>query len=351
MDKKDILVSICCITYNHEKFIRQALEGFVTQKTNFRYEVLVHDDASVDKTAQIIKEYEEKFPDIIKPIYQKENQYRNGGRIVARFVFPKAQGKYIAFCEGDDFWTDSNKLQMQIDALEANPDCSICLNKVELTDIEGKKKGIFLPFQSRVQSGVIQSVDYLSFVAYPGAFQCMAFQLSGCIVRSNFLNEFFYNEPLFRRAFDVGDIPLFLYMGMKGNAYYIDQCMSCYRTENANSWAGRMGKASDKGVGHYEIECQGLEAFDVYSDYIVHKDIEKGVQNRKFIILRIRHDIHGLKADEMKELYSLLPLRSRIIEHVFHFFPWGEAIWVRVKKLGIQKILDRKFAKCSGSSK
>ena len=268
---------------------------------------------------------------------------------MARFIVPKSRGKYIAYCEGDDFWTDSNKLQIQADALEANSDCSICFSKVELTDLEGKGKRFFLPFKSSFERGVIRSRDYLSFVAFPGAFQCMSFQLSGCMVRKEYLNEMYFENPSFIKAFDVGDIPLFLYMGMKGNAYYIEQCMSCYRTENDNSWAGRVRQSSDKGVGHYEIESRGLEAFDIYSNYIVHEDIENGVKNRKFIILRLRHDIHGLKSDEMKDLYSLLPLRSRIIEHVFHFFPWSESFWIRLKKAGLQRLLDRMLAKSAES--
>ena len=101
---EDILVSISCITYNHEKYIRDALEGFLMQKTDFKYEILIHDDASTDNTAKIIREYEEKYPDLIKPIYQKENQWSKGNyRISSTFNIPRAKGKYIAFCEGDDF--------------------------------------------------------------------------------------------------------------------------------------------------------------------------------------------------------------------------------------------------------
>ena len=94
------LVSVCCITYNHEPYIVQALNGFLMQKTSFPFEVLIHDDASTDRTADIIREYEKKFPKIIKPIYQKENQYSKGNRaILASFVYPRAKGKYIALCE------------------------------------------------------------------------------------------------------------------------------------------------------------------------------------------------------------------------------------------------------------
>lgn len=119
-------VSICCITYNHEAYIRDCLEGFLMQKTNFAYEILIHDDASTDKTADIIREYEAKYPDIIKPIYQTENQYSKGKKAWMNFLFPKAQGKYIAICEGDDFWVSPDKLQIQFDFMEANPDYSMC---------------------------------------------------------------------------------------------------------------------------------------------------------------------------------------------------------------------------------
>ena len=119
---KNILVSICCQSYNQEPYIRQCLEGFIIQKTNFPFEVLIYDDASTDKTADIIREYEGKYPDIIKPIYQTENQYSKKISIFKKFQHPRAKGKYIAICEGDDYWIDSLKLQKQVDFLEKKPD-------------------------------------------------------------------------------------------------------------------------------------------------------------------------------------------------------------------------------------
>ena len=99
-----------------------AMEGFVNQKTNFEYEVLVHDDASTDNTAKIIREYVRKYPKLIKPIYQKENKYSCGVSICNEYQIPRAQGKYIALCEGDDYWIDENKLQKQFEILEAHPE-------------------------------------------------------------------------------------------------------------------------------------------------------------------------------------------------------------------------------------
>src|SRR5690554_6580680 len=120
MGTKLPLVSICCITYNHEKYIRDAIEGFLMQKTTFPVEILIHDDASTDKTAQIVKEYAENHSDLIITIFQTENQYSQGIKPWPNFVFPRARGKYIALCEGDDYWTDPLRLQKQVGFLEGN---------------------------------------------------------------------------------------------------------------------------------------------------------------------------------------------------------------------------------------
>lgn len=129
------LVSICCITYNHAPYIRQCLDGFLMQKTNFKYEIVIHDDCSTDGTTEIIKEYASKYPDIFVPLYEDENQYSKGVRgMYAKFVYPKARGKYIAFCEGDDYWIDENKLQMQVDFLESHPDYMMCFHAAEVLD-------------------------------------------------------------------------------------------------------------------------------------------------------------------------------------------------------------------------
>ena len=120
-----VVVSIVCNTYNHELYIRDALDSFLSQKTNFPFEILVFDDASTDKTANIIRSYEEKYPDIIKPVYQTVNQY-SLGLMPGKQNRERATGKYIAICEGDDYWCDCNKLQKQVDYMESHPDCTFC---------------------------------------------------------------------------------------------------------------------------------------------------------------------------------------------------------------------------------
>lgn len=120
------MVSICCVTYNHEPYIRETLEGFLNQKVKFRFEVLIHDDASTDGTQEIIKEFSKKFPEIIKPILREENiKSKIGGGVNIKYNMDRANGKYIALCEGDDYWIDPNKLQKQVDLLESDSEISL----------------------------------------------------------------------------------------------------------------------------------------------------------------------------------------------------------------------------------
>lgn len=124
--KEPLMVTIRCITYNHEPYIRQCLEGFVMQKTNFRFEAIVHDDASTDGTADIIREFADKYPGIIKPIFETENQYSKHDGSIRRIMDAHTHGKYVAICEGDDYWIDPLKLQKQVDYMDSHPSCSMC---------------------------------------------------------------------------------------------------------------------------------------------------------------------------------------------------------------------------------
>ncbi len=142
----EIMVSIICTAYNHEKFIQSALDSFINQKTNFDFEVLVHDDASTDNTANIIRKYEKEFPKIIKPIYQSENKFSKSVNLQKEIIAPIARGKYIALCEGDDYWIDEYKLQKQVDYLESHPGCTICFTNAYTEDQQhDNKRKIFLP--------------------------------------------------------------------------------------------------------------------------------------------------------------------------------------------------------------
>lgn len=155
IQKDSPLVTIQCLTYNHEPYIRQCLEGFVMQKTNFKFEAIVHDDASTDGTAAIIREYEQKYPDIIKPIYETENQYSKNDGSLQRIMNMHTYGKYVALCEGDDYWIDAYKLQKQVDFLESNKDYGVVHTNCFVSD--ERNNFVLKPFK---REGVVNGVVY-----------------------------------------------------------------------------------------------------------------------------------------------------------------------------------------------
>ena len=119
MSDAPVMVSVLCTAYNHEKYLREALDSMVNQETDFAYEILVSDDVSTDSTPDIIREYAARYPDKVRPFLMTENLYSQGRDVYYEVFFPNARGKYTAFCEGDDCWTDPTKLQRQVDFLEA----------------------------------------------------------------------------------------------------------------------------------------------------------------------------------------------------------------------------------------
>ncbi len=137
MKEEPILVAIYCLVYNHEPYLRDCFEGFVMQKTNFRFVAVVHDDCSTDGSISIIQEYTSKYPDIFIPIYETENQYSLHNGTIGRkmnHAIDEIGPKYIAMCEGDDYWTDPKKLQKQVDILEADENLMACATNVSVVD-------------------------------------------------------------------------------------------------------------------------------------------------------------------------------------------------------------------------
>ncbi|CAK7063221.1 glycosyltransferase [Tissierella sp.] len=131
-----IKVSVLMTTYNHEEFIEEAIESVLMQEVNFKYELVIGEDCSTDNTREIVKKYKEKYPDIIKLSLQKEN---SEGRKNFTSAFDMCSGEYVALLEGDDYWTDENKLQKQVDFLDKNPDCSLCGHGYKRYHEESKK--------------------------------------------------------------------------------------------------------------------------------------------------------------------------------------------------------------------
>ena len=232
------LVSVSVITYNHEKYIRQCLDGILMQNVNFPYEVLVHDDASPDGTADIIREYEAKYPDIIKPIYQTENQYSQG-KTVSKFNFDRARGKYLAFCEGDDYWTDPGKLQKQVDFLEAHPEYIACVHRTRVIDEFGNvnQSVEFPPNYDTHDYTLSDAENYLVGNGCAG-------HLSSLVCRNIFMTlpKDIYMNYLQCKA--NGDTKLSFLLTLNGRIRRFGDTMSVYRfiTSGGTSWSTRRAK-------------------------------------------------------------------------------------------------------------
>ena len=245
------LLSICSLVYNHENFLRKCLDGFAMQKTNFPIEVVIHDDASTDKSADIIREYVERYPHIQwRPFYQVENQMSQGKRF-SLHTFSKVRGKYVALCEGDDYWTDPLKLQKQVDFLEANPDFSTCFHPVRVTWEDGAHSDSFFPSsRCRYHKDVLtlEDLSHQNFI-----------QTNSVVYRWRFNRCDFKFEEQFPIAIIPGDYMLHLFHAQTGKIKCLDNCMAVYRRHAGGVWV-EAGKSDafyiKNGLGHLNFYRQ-----------------------------------------------------------------------------------------------
>jgi glycosyltransferase involved in cell wall biosynthesis len=251
-----IMVSIACITYNHEKYIRDAIEGFLIQKTDFPIEIIIHDDASTDGTANIIREYGNKYPDLIKPIYQKINQYSLGIKVSPTFVWPKCRGKYTAICEGDDYWTDPYKLQKQVDYLENHPEASLCFCLANCFYEDGGEPYIF---PSNVTKYDFDTEDIMksNFIM-----TCSA------VFRNNLIKEvprwFYASSPL--------DHLIFILLSTYGKIHLISDVMCSYRIHQGGIWSMKGDRQIEKRMKDAIITSKNLNEFFNFKYDTLYKD-------------------------------------------------------------------------------
>lgn len=304
-----IMVSIDCITYNQEEYIAEAIESFLMQKTNFNYEILIHDDASTDNTREIIKKYEEKYPDIIKPIYQSENKYSKGIRVEYEYNFKRAKGKYIARCEGDDYWTDPYKLQKQVDYMEAHPECTLCMHSVDLICGKTKKNtGVTSPYNCSTKAPI----------------EDMIMGGGGFIETSSVLypRKAFENVPKLYFDCVVGDYPMQILLAHEGYAYYINESMSVYRTNAKNSWTRRMNDGHiEKRIKVFDNINIMLDEFNVYTNEKYNDTIHEAKRKNDFNKILIKNDLRLMKSPEFKDLYLNINIRNRINIIAKYYFP------------------------------
>ncbi len=300
--EKEILVSVICAAFNHAQYIANTLESFVMQKTNFRFEVLVHDDASSDDTAKIITEYANKYKDIIVPVIQTENQYSKGVMIIDDILIPKARGKYIALCEGDDFWTDENKLQRQVDFLENNESYSACVhNTMQYNCAKQRNEGLVVANNTEHDvelKNIIYGMDN-------------AYQTSSLVVRKDVIEnmpEFYY----IANKYGFGDYPLAIWCAIKGKIKFLPLNMSTYRLlSNPTSWSASQN-SRQKLIKRREGIIATLCSVKNFVDESSVKLIEDEIEMHRFYLLDLTGNFSEMKTERYIKIYKSRPLLYRI---------------------------------------
>lgn len=275
------VVSISCTTYNHAPFIRQAMDGFLMQRTTFPVEILIHDDASTDETAEIIKEYEEKYGALIHPVYQSGNQYSQGVRgMMARFNFPRARGKYIALCEGDDYWTDPLKLQKQVDFLEANEEYSACFTNATILNEIDHTSSDYVTFLNEGEVSMEEIVRIGGYI-YPTA---------SLVIRKRVIQEDMF-EYLFEDL--AGDTVMIVNAAMQGKVFFLNQITAVYRRWSGGLYSQISG--DPQRISDWKMKrIKGYKKMQRLVDGKLKKSIRAKISSESLYILRNSHRVDRL---------------------------------------------------------
>ncbi len=288
-DSSEVRVSICCTTYNHEDYIEETLRGFLIQRTQFPFEIIVHDDASTDNTLGILRKYKNEYPELINLIAQNINQYSQGKKIARDFVWSEAKGDYIALCEGDDYWIAAQKLQMQFDALENNKTIDLCFHDHYDLDVSGKITPSLI--HSNRKNHVLEVKEILMA---DGSFMSTA---SLMIKTKSLLNmpDWFSSTP-------VSDFFIQVICSLNG-ALFLPERMSVYRAFAPNSWTSTFKSMSTTSLkNYYDLFDHSLEDLSNF----LGSEYSKGVNYRRFMLCMsaIKNSLFRLK---LVSIFSYLP--------------------------------------------
>lgn len=292
-------VSVFCTVFNHEKYLRTALDGFINQKTNFGYEVFVHDDASTDASASIIIEYAQKYPDIIKPILQKENQYSKGVRIFQDIIRPRMTGEYVASCEGDDYWTDSKKLQKQADFLDSNREYVACVHNTKKIDL----------WRNRIYTmyGVEEDTDLTFSDAISDGGSC--YHTSSLMYRIEYTDD----QPNFaKKARGYGDYPLAIYLALSGKIRYLKDVMSIYRFGTESSWTRTTFTDMGKICKIINSKIELLNEVNEYTSRAHESEINEAIFKHRYTLYEMQGRYKDLRAYPYKRIYDKKPIKYKI---------------------------------------
>ena len=310
------MVSVICCAYNQEKYIEYALKSFIMQKTDFAYEVLVSDDASTDRTAEIIRRYEQRYPEIIRGVYFQENQYSKGNDPDV-ILYGMARGKYIAICEGDDYWTSEEKLQKQVDALEKHPECDMCAHTASMVRADdGQEIRTIAPMK---EEGILTAEKVITGGGNYIATNSLLFRTAMLEAPAGFAVKFSI------------DYALQIMGALRGGIWYLTENMSAYRRGAENSWTLDMQKDQDKMVRHIRTMTDMLKMADEDTDHRYSECFQEARHKYDFQLAGYERNVKAVYSKEFADLRKELSGKERTILFLKCFAPWTLKLWQRMR--------------------
>ena len=304
---EEMKVTVICLAYNHENYIAAAIEGIVMQKTNFAFELLIHDDASTDQTAAIIKSYEEKYPTVIRAIYQTENKHSQGFN-TEEWLMGQSRGQYIAVCEGDDYWISEDKLQKQFDYMEQHPNVSLCVHSAKEIDAQTKKlKSYCRPSKS----SKFFTVDEI-ILGDGGLFATNSMF---------FRKQLAFKEFAFTKYAPVEDYAYTIMLGLQGDVYYLDECLSVYRVNVPNSWTTTHLSKAEGYRRHFGKMEKMLVELNKETNYRHDASVKQRMLLNEYITLMKERDFKTMKDEKFRPLEKQLSWQRKLIFKFERYFP------------------------------
>ena len=323
MEQDKSLVTVIIPTHDHAPFIARAVESVLAQKTTFSFDILIHDDASTDGTAEIVRRYAAQYPQKIQLIAQTVNQYQRDKKIQTHILYPRISAKYTAICDGDDLWTNEHKLQLQVDYLEQHPDCTLCICGADKIDVSDRIIGAAAPYR---EDCVVRMEDMIR----AGGEFCSS---NTIVAPTSLLNS----QPDFCELTEVEDIPVHMWCAINGYAWYFGAHMAAYRYAVPGSWSMRQNAARQE----TQINtCRGviglLQGFDAYAKGRYHAAFAEAILYQEFKIKCFAHDLKALRQEPYRPYYLELSKKRRLRLWLERYAPWltrrGIALIRKVRK-------------------
>ena len=300
----DMMVSITCVAFNHEDYMHTTLDSFLMQETQFPFEILINDDVSTDGTVEILKQYERKFPNIVKPVYQTENQYSQGVNTMA-ILFPLIKGKYVAFCDGDDYWVDEKKLQIQVEEMEKHPEVDLSFHP-SYRDVADDRTEIMA---KHANGNTIFPVEK-SIMGHGDFAETASMMFTGSLISS------------LPKWFDTalpGDYVSEVMGAVRGGSLYIDRIMSVYRSGLEEGWTeGELKKSTEERREFLTNIDHQLNFLDEYLGKKYHKEFRQVYHNDIYDFVTTVNNDMRIKKEMYAQHKTDFSLKERLKWHLLY---------------------------------